>query len=218
MSSNKYFSFDDDNLYLVEDAIINFREYIGMSFEEFSLLLEHSLMFKSKFNKEDILKRATLSGISLDDLNIISSSYDVMFKIFNILQKKILIYQNLLIYLTNSSKKEQQIDFELEGMLKKLNMPHCGSVMRGIDINELLRSIKISVVKLRSVMNDMESFSRNFKPYTDYFSLYYGIHRLYPYEDIVLDDDDIYDDTSIRPNSRHLGYKPPRYHKYVNYK
>lgn len=229
MNRDNFFYFDDDGLYLLDEAIQYFYDYIGMSFEEFSSFIKEYKNSSNVVSKEEILHRVQnyiINNIETYDSNFsrkvfidgVVRDYDVLLKTLQILVQKAMEYYNLLMYLVSSSKMENPTDFQMEQVMRNLRMPHCGSVMKGSDINELLLVIDNTVKKMHKTIESLNHLSSSFEPYVDDFYYIYGIHRLYPHESIVLTDDNKMDDTSIRPNCRHRGYKPSGYYKKLHKK
>ena len=86
-----------------------------------------------------------------------------------------------------------------EKILENGNLFHFRNVLMGSDIKTILIGFGNTFNQFLDNLQEIRSLDTYDFPRIDSFGLIYGRDRIYPERDIILDNEDILDKTSIRP-------------------
>ena len=188
------FDFYDEGLYCMEDIIQDFSKYCGM---DFYYLIE---FFRncSVISKDNLSISLKENGYSCRQ-KVIDLNYDYLNTKVEILKNKGLDYLLLMNYLKRLKIKNYNLDSKYEKILESCNLFHFRNILMGNDIKAILIGFGNTFNQLLDNLNEINSFDTYEFPRIDSFGLIYGRDRIYPKREIVLDNEDILDKTSIRP-------------------
>ena len=191
---NFEFDFYDEGLYCMEDIIYDFSKYCGMDFYQ---LVE---FFR---NCSVILKDELVSSLEKEGHDyrpkVVDVNYDYLNTKVEILKKKGMDYLLLMNYLKRLRKKDFQLEPKYEKILENCNLFHFRNILMGNDIKAILIGFGNTFNQLLDNLNEINSFDTYEFPRIDSFGLIYGRDRVFPERDIVLENENILDKTSIRP-------------------
>ena len=162
------------------------------------------IVWKILFRNCSVISKDNLS-ISLKEngyscrQKVIDLNYDYLNTKVEILKNKGLDYLLLMNYLKRLKIKNYNLDSKYEKILESCNLFHFRNILMGNDIKAILIGFGNTFNQLLDNLNEINSFDTYEFPRIDSFGLIYGRDRIYPKREIVMDNEDILDKTSIRP-------------------
>ncbi len=191
---NFEFDFYDEGVYCMEDIVHDFSKYCGMDFYYLIDFFRNSPIIL----KDELIELLEKEGHSCHE-KIIEVNYDYLNTKFEILKKKGLDYLLLINYLKRLKNKDLQLNPKYEKILENGNLFHFRNVLMGSDIKTILIGFGNTFNQFLDNLQEIRSLDTYDFPRIDSFGLIYGRDRIYPERDIILDNEDILDKTSIRP-------------------
>ena len=188
------FDFYDEGLYCMEDIIQDFSKYCGMDFYHLVDFFKNCPVILKDELVDSLKKEGHVCQQKVVDVN-----YDFLTTKVDILKNKGLDYLLLMNYLKRLRIKNYNLDSKYEKILESCNLFHFRNILMGNDIKAILIGFGNTFNQLLDNLNEINSFDTYEFPRIDSFGLIYGRDRVFPERDIVLENENILDKTSIRP-------------------
>lgn len=188
------FDFYDEGLYCMEDIIQDFSKYCGMDFYHLVDFFKNCPVILKDELVDSLKKEGYVCRQKVVDVN-----YDFLTTKVDILKNKGLDYLLLMNYLKRLGIKNYNLDSKYEKILESCNLFHFRNILMGNDIKAILIGFGNTFNQLLDNLNEINSFDTYEFPRIDSFGLIYGRDRVFPERDIVLENENILDKTSIRP-------------------
>ena len=186
------FDFFDEGLYDIGDIILQFEQYFGMNFYYLNEFFHHF----SVIEKEQLIHNLEKTKSNYQT-RIVEVNYGYLVKKIEILREKGQTYLLLLEYLKKMSNKNFRTNSFYEEKLNDCGIFHFRSVLMGNDIKKILSAFGNTFNQLIDCLIAVESPKTYVFPRFDSFSTFYGKNRSYPNLDIVLENAELFDETSI---------------------
>lgn len=186
------FDFFDEGLYDIGDIILQFEQYFGMNFYYLNEFFHHF----SVIGKEQLIHNLEKTKSNYQ-IRIVEVNYGYLVKKIQILREKGQTYLLLLEYLKKMSNKNFRTNSFYEEKLNDCGIFHFRSVLMGNDIKKILSAFGNTFNQLIDCLVAVESPKTYDFPRFDSFSALYGKNRSYPNLDIVLENAELFDETSI---------------------